>query len=124
MTEFATGLTEPRVIVRAPNGDLFLAESRANRVRVFRDASTGNIHLFVFNQSTTESTTLSGFETWNVVSWKQLKGASYSDSNLLGVAGPETIQAQALTLPVTGAPLAIAPISVNHIVLAASVNQG
>ncbi len=38
VTEFATGLTEPRVIVRAPNGDLFLAESRANRVHVFRDA--------------------------------------------------------------------------------------
>jgi glucose/arabinose dehydrogenase len=38
VTEFATGLTEPRVIVRAPNDDLFLAESRANRVRVLRDA--------------------------------------------------------------------------------------
>src|SRR5688500_4361618 len=38
VTEFATKLVEPRVIVRAPNGDLFLAESRANRVRVFRDA--------------------------------------------------------------------------------------
>jgi glucose/arabinose dehydrogenase len=38
VTEFATGLTEPRVIVRAPNGDLFLAESRANRIRVLRDA--------------------------------------------------------------------------------------
>jgi glucose/arabinose dehydrogenase len=38
VTEFANGLVEPRVIVRAPNGDLFLAESRANRVRVFRDA--------------------------------------------------------------------------------------
>jgi glucose/arabinose dehydrogenase len=38
VTEFATGLTEPRVIVRAPNGDLFLAESRANRVRILRDA--------------------------------------------------------------------------------------
>jgi glucose/arabinose dehydrogenase len=38
VTEFAKGLTEPRVIVRAPNGDLFLAESRANRVHVFRDA--------------------------------------------------------------------------------------
>ena len=36
--EYASGLTEPRVIVRAPNGDLFVAESRANRVRVFRDA--------------------------------------------------------------------------------------
>lgn len=38
VTEFATGLVQPRVIVRAPNGDLFLAESRANRVRVLRDA--------------------------------------------------------------------------------------
>ncbi|OWK37808.1 PQQ-dependent sugar dehydrogenase [Fimbriiglobus ruber] len=38
VTEFATGLTQPRVIVRAPNGDLFVAESSANRVHVFRDA--------------------------------------------------------------------------------------
>ncbi len=38
VTEFATKLVEPRVIVRAPNGDLFLAESRANRIRVLRDA--------------------------------------------------------------------------------------
>lgn len=38
VTEFATGLTEPRVIVRAPNNDLFLSESRANRIRVLRDA--------------------------------------------------------------------------------------
>ena len=37
VTEFATGLTEPRVIVRAPNGDIFVAESRAGRVSVFRD---------------------------------------------------------------------------------------
>jgi glucose/arabinose dehydrogenase len=38
VTEFTTGLIEPRVIVRAPNGDLFLAESRASRLHVFRDA--------------------------------------------------------------------------------------
>ncbi len=37
VTEFAKRLTEPRVIVRAPNGDLFVAESRANRLHVFRD---------------------------------------------------------------------------------------
>lgn len=40
VTEFVSGLTEPRVIVRAPNGDLFLAESRANRMRVIRDADS------------------------------------------------------------------------------------
>lgn len=37
VTEFATGLEGPRVIVRAPNGDLFVAESRANRIRVLRE---------------------------------------------------------------------------------------
>lgn len=38
VTEFAVKLQEPRVIMRAPNGDLFLSESRANRIRVLRDA--------------------------------------------------------------------------------------
>jgi glucose/arabinose dehydrogenase len=37
VTEFATGLRQPRVIMRAPNGDLFVAESAADQVRVFRD---------------------------------------------------------------------------------------
>ena len=36
--EFATGLTNPRVIKTAPNGDIFLAESQAGRVKVLRDA--------------------------------------------------------------------------------------
>ena len=40
VTEFATKLTEPRVIVRAPNGDLFVSESRANRVRIIRDTDS------------------------------------------------------------------------------------
>lgn len=38
VTQFATGLTQPRVITRAPNGDLFVAESAANQIRVLRDA--------------------------------------------------------------------------------------
>jgi len=39
---FATGLTEPRVIRVAPNGDIFVVETRAGQVRVFRgiDAKT------------------------------------------------------------------------------------
>src|SRR5687767_2823930 len=37
--EFATGLSNPRVIVTAPNGDFFVAESKSNRVRVMRDAN-------------------------------------------------------------------------------------
>ena len=38
MTLFAERLIEPRVIVRAPNGDIFVAESQAGRLRVLRDA--------------------------------------------------------------------------------------
>lgn len=38
VTEFAKELKQPRAIVCAPNGDLFLAESSANRIRVLRDA--------------------------------------------------------------------------------------
>ncbi|MCW3060969.1 MAG: L-sorbosone dehydrogenase, partial [Capsulimonas sp.] len=34
---FATGLNNPRKIITAPNGDLFIAESGPNRVRVIRD---------------------------------------------------------------------------------------
>ena len=35
---FASGLNRPRMLRTAPNGDLFVAESDANRVRVLRDA--------------------------------------------------------------------------------------
>lgn len=38
VTEYATGLNNPRAIVTAPNGDAFVAESGPNRVRVVRDA--------------------------------------------------------------------------------------
>jgi glucose/arabinose dehydrogenase len=37
VTQYAAGLTNPRIIVTAPNGDLFVAESQANRVKVLRD---------------------------------------------------------------------------------------
>jgi glucose/arabinose dehydrogenase len=37
--EFAKNLNNPRVIVTAPNGDIFVTESKANRVRLLRDAN-------------------------------------------------------------------------------------
>lgn len=43
VTEFATQLTEPRVIICAPNGDLFVSESRGNRIRILRDADRNGI---------------------------------------------------------------------------------
>lgn len=38
VSQFATGLRTPRVAVTAPNGDVFVSESYANRVRLLRDA--------------------------------------------------------------------------------------
>jgi glucose/arabinose dehydrogenase len=38
VTEFATGLRNPRKIVTAPNGDLFVADSGPGRIKVLRDA--------------------------------------------------------------------------------------
>lgn len=34
--QYATGLVNPRLLLTAPNGDIFLAESDAGRIRVFR----------------------------------------------------------------------------------------
>jgi len=34
--QYATGLNQPRLMRTAPNGDVFLAESRAGRIRIFR----------------------------------------------------------------------------------------
>lgn len=38
VTEYATGLTQPRVVQVAPNGDAFVVESNAGRIRILRDA--------------------------------------------------------------------------------------
>jgi glucose/arabinose dehydrogenase len=37
---FATGLDEPRKIITAPNGDIFLAESHLGQIKVFRGMTT------------------------------------------------------------------------------------
>jgi len=39
VTVFATGLDNPREVITAPNGDLFVVESRPGRVRVLRDSN-------------------------------------------------------------------------------------
>jgi glucose/arabinose dehydrogenase len=40
--ELASGLNEPRLIRVAPNGDIFVAESRAGRIRVLRPSGGGD----------------------------------------------------------------------------------
>jgi glucose/arabinose dehydrogenase len=36
---FATGFRDPRFLLTAPNGDVFVVESRANQIKVLRDAN-------------------------------------------------------------------------------------
>jgi glucose/arabinose dehydrogenase len=43
VSEFASGLDEPRVIEIAPNGDVFVADSGAGEVDVFRMGEDGNV---------------------------------------------------------------------------------
>jgi glucose/arabinose dehydrogenase len=43
VSEFATGLTEPRVIEVAPNGDVFVADSGAGEIDVFRLGEDGTV---------------------------------------------------------------------------------
>ena len=38
VSEFATGFSNPRKIVTAPNGDIFVAESMPGRIKLLRDA--------------------------------------------------------------------------------------
>ncbi len=38
---YASGFRDPRFLLTAPNGDIFVAESRANQIKVLRDAKGG-----------------------------------------------------------------------------------
>jgi len=53
---FATGLTNPRVMRRAPNGDIFLAETSVGRIRIFRgmtsDGKAGQASVFATGLNT------------------------------------------------------------------------
>ena len=61
---YATGLTNPRILRRAPNGDMFLAETTAGDIKIFRGmmkdgkpldiivAPGGRVINFVFKKKT------------------------------------------------------------------------
>jgi glucose/arabinose dehydrogenase len=53
---YATGLTNPRILRRAPNGDMFLAETTAGDIKVFRgmtkDGKPEQVHVFATGLNT------------------------------------------------------------------------
>lgn len=46
---YASGLRNPRFLLTAPNGDLFVTESRANRITIFKDGRPDLAEIFVKN---------------------------------------------------------------------------
>ena len=53
---YATGLTNPRILRRAPNGDMFLAETTAGDIKIFRgmtkDGKPEEVHVFATGLNT------------------------------------------------------------------------
>ncbi len=53
---YATGLTNPRILRRAPNGDMFLAETSAGDIKIFRgmtkDGKPEEVHVFATGLNT------------------------------------------------------------------------
>ena len=53
---YATGLTNPRILRRAPNGDMFLAETTAGDIKIFRgmtaDGKPKEVHVFATGLNT------------------------------------------------------------------------
>jgi glucose/arabinose dehydrogenase len=43
---YASGFRNPRFLLTAPNGDIFVVESRANQIKIIRGESAGSIQLF------------------------------------------------------------------------------
>lgn len=94
-------------------------------VRVFQDPETGKLHLFALNLGETPAAAVQlDVGGCTVSEWKQLRAASFDDQNPLydwehpGAWHPETIVTRDVaTLPAPGEPVAVPPVSINHIVL-------
>jgi hypothetical protein len=92
-------------------------------VRVFKNSTNGNYHLFVVNKHATNTATIAGWEQWPVANWTQLSARSFAEQNPIGNPWKrETIKTVSKLGHKTGEALRIEPISVNHIELSATTN--
>jgi hypothetical protein len=90
-------------------------------VRVFKNSTNGNYHLFVVNKHATNTAAVTGWEQWPVAKWTQLSARSFSTQNPIGNPWKrETVKTVSKFSHKTGEPLRIEPISVNHIELSAT----
>ncbi len=91
-------------------------------VRVFRNSTNGNYHLFVVNKHATDKASITGWEKWTVAKWTQLSAPQFTAQNPIGSPWRrETVKTISKFDYKAGEPLRIEPISVNHIELSAEV---
>jgi hypothetical protein len=92
-------------------------------VRVFKNTTNGNYHLFVINKHASAPATISGWENWTVANWTELHATNFTAQNAIGNPWTrETVKTVSNFSHKTGEPLTIDPISVNHIELSESTN--
>ena len=92
-------------------------------MRVFKNSTNGNYHLFVVNKHATDTAAITGWEQWPVAKWTQLSARSFGTQNPIGNPWKrETVKTISKFNHKTGEPLRIEPISVNHIELSATAN--
>jgi hypothetical protein len=92
-------------------------------VRVFKNSTNGNYHLFAINKHATNPTVITGWEDWTVANWTQLSAKFFTNQNPLGSPWKrETVRTISKFNHEKGKPLLVEPISVNHIELSSATN--
>ncbi|CDX37476.1 NHL repeat containing protein [Mesorhizobium plurifarium] len=98
----ASGIENPRVVRVAPNGDLFVADSRANQVRVYRlaEGSAKPAKESIFAKGLTRPYGIAFYPPGDKPQWVYVANSNsvvrfpYSDGDLEASAKPETIVAK------------------------------
>ena len=94
---FAEGLDEPRLIRAAPNGDIFVAESVADRVRVLRPAEAGKPRSEIFASGLSAPFGISFYPPGGNPEWVYVANTNsvvrfpYRTGDLLARGRPETV---------------------------------
>jgi glucose/arabinose dehydrogenase len=97
ITLFAEGLQEPRLIRAAPNGDIFVAESAAGRVRILRPSQSGKPRSEVFASGLPEPFGISFYPPGADPQWVYVANTNsvvrfaYRNGDLEARGRPETI---------------------------------
>jgi len=102
VSAFATGLTNPRLVRTAPNGDLFVVESRLGRIRVLRgiDAHGHVLKMEVYTTGLTDPFGVAFYPLGPNPSWMYVANTDsvvrfpYRNGDLRASGKPETVVAR------------------------------